>query len=340
MEQNLSPAKTPKRPLTMRVLTGFSLALTIALCSYLLFTFAKAGGAWFASLWFLALLPALLCALICYIGDPDQSRSAGFYAWVPIVLVGLVDAGSVVFLREGVICLIMLTPVWIACGWAGAFTLRSQRKIARNKKTLQSSFLIIPLVAGIVEGEIPRPHEQVLLTRSILVHAAPAEIWPYAVSNPSIGAGEGRWTITHNIVGLPRPRATVMDGAGIGAVRTAYWGDHINFEERITEWAPGQKLGWKFSFSNSSLQDYTDKHVSPDGEFLKIDSGDYTIRPISSDTTEVTLNTRYIAMTHVNLYAKLWGELLLGDTEDNILTIIKNRSEAAHAKGEERAELR
>ena len=29
-------------------------------------------------------------------------------------------------------------------------------------------------------------------------------------------------------------------------------------------------------------------------------------------------------MTHINLYAELWGEFLLGDTEDNVLTIIKN----------------
>jgi hypothetical protein len=37
-------------------------------------------------------------------------------------------------------------------------------------------------------------------------------------------------------------------------------------------------------------------------------------------------------MTHVNLYARLWGELLLGDTADNILTIVKDRSEAAHSR--------
>lgn len=336
MEQDVAPAETPKRRLTKRVLSGFALALTIALSAFLLFNFSKAGGAWFASLWFLALLPALLCALICYIGDPDQNRPAGFYWLAPLVLVGIVDVGSALFLREGVICLIMLSPIWLASGWTGAFLLRSQRKRAISRNTLQSSFLIIPLLAGVVEAQIPRPHEQVLLTRSILVHATPAEIWPYAVSNRSISPREGRWTITHNIIGLPRPRATVMNGAGVGAVRTAFWGDHINFEERITQWAPGRRLGWNFSFSNSSLQDYTDKHISPDGEFLKIDSGDYTIRPISSDTTELTLNTRYIAMTHVNLYARLWGEFLLGDTEDNVLTIIKSRSEAAHVRGDGR----
>ena len=330
MEREVSRA--PRGRLVRRVLSGFALALALAFATYLLIDLSRAGGAWFASIWFLALLPALLCALICYIGDWDRNRSAGFYWFVPIVLVGLVDAGSALFLREGAICLIMLSPIWIASGWIGGFLLRSQRRRAMNRNTLQSSFLIIPLLAGMVEAQIPRPHEQILLTRSILVHATPADIWPYAVSTRSIRPSEGRWTITHNIIGLPRPRASVTIGSGVGAMRTAYWGDRINFEEQITEWAPGAKLGWRFNFTNSSVQDYTDKHVSPDGEFLKVDSGDYTIRQVSPGTTRLTLNTRYIAMTHVNLYARLWGEFLLGDTEDNVLTIIKDRSEAAHAK--------
>jgi hypothetical protein len=332
MDQQIAPPGTTRGRATRRLLWGFAFALAIALSAYLLLNMSRAGNAWFASLWFLALFPAELCALICYIGDPDRNRSARFYWLVPPLLVGIVDVGSALFLHEGVICMIMLSPIWLLSGWAGAFMLRSQRKRAMHRNTLQSSFLIIPLIAGVVEAQIPRPHEQILLTRSILVHATPGEIWPYTLSTRSIGPREGRWTITHNIIGLPRPRATVISGEGVGAVRTAYWGQHIDFEERIIQWAPNQKLGWTFAFSNSSLQDYTDKHISPDGPFLKIDSGDYTLRRVSSDTTQLTLNTRYIAMTHVNLYARLWGELLLGDTEDNVLTIIKGRSEARHLR--------
>jgi uncharacterized membrane protein len=316
------------------LLIGFGFAFVIALSAYLLFNQTRAGGVWLGSLWFLALLPALLCALICYIGDPDLTRPASFYGWVPLALVGTVDAGAAVFLHEGLICTLMLSPIWLLSGWIGAALLRSQRKRKRGGATLNSSFLIIPLVAGVVEAQIPPPHEQVLLSRRLLVHASPAEIWPYAVSNASIGLQEGRWTISHNLIGLPRPRRTAINGSGVGAVRTAYWGDHINFEEQITQWAPGQRLGWTFHFSNTSMQDYTDKHISPDGQFLKIDSGDYTLRPVSPSLTELSLNTRYIAMTHVNPYAKLWGQLLLGDAQDNILTIIKNRAEAAHERHE------
>ncbi|HVI34412.1 SRPBCC family protein [Phenylobacterium sp.] len=290
---------------------------------------SRAGSAWFASIWFLALLPALLSALICYIGDPDRTRSEVFYWWVPVILCGLVSAASIFFLREGVICLIMLAPIWMGSGWVGAFIMRSQRN--RRGRSVQSSFLIIPLVAAMVEAQLPTPHETVVLTRSIVVHASPEDIWPYAVSSRGIGPDEGRWTITHNLIGMPRPRQSVVDKLGVGGVRTAYWGDHVNFEERIVEWVPGRKLGWRFNFTNSSVQDYTDRHISPDGEFLKVDSGDYTLRRIADGKTELTLTTRYIAKTRVNPYAKLWGELMMGDVQDNVLTVIKDRAERTAA---------
>ena len=329
MEEQTPLAETGRRRGGHRVPAAFALALVIALSAYLLFSVSRSGSAWFASLWFLALLPALLCALICYIGDPDRTRSSNFYWQVPLALCAIVCVASIFVLHEGVICLVMLSPVWLASGWAGAFAMRSQRK--RRGRALESSFLIIPLVAAMVEAQVPIPHEAVTLTRSVLVRAAPEEIWPYAVSSRDIGAHEGRWTITHNIIGMPRPRESVLAGTGVGAVRTAYWGDHVDFQERIVAWEPGRKLGWRFNFTNSTVQDYTDKHISPDGEFLKIDSGDYVLRPVSADTTELTLTTRYIAKTHVNLYAKLWGELMMGDVEENVLTIIKDRAERASA---------
>ena len=94
--------------------SGFALALTIALSVYLLLAMTRSGSTWFASLWFLALLPAVLSALICYVGDPDRTRSTSFYGLTPVVLCGLVCVASVFFLHEGVICLVMISPIWLA----------------------------------------------------------------------------------------------------------------------------------------------------------------------------------------------------------------------------------
>jgi hypothetical protein len=324
-----SKPKIPYR-LWQRTVAGFALALTVALSIYLLINASRAYGGWIASVWFLAILPAFLCALICYVGDPDRDRRDAFYWLVPPILVAAVVLGSAFFLHEGIICLIMLSPIWLISGWIGAFTLRALYRRPVESGVLRSSFLLLPLMCGAIESQLPFPNDQVILERQIVVRATPDEIWPYALANAHIDDAEGRWTFSQNIVGLPRPRATEMRGQGVGAVRVAYWADKISFEERITQWRPGEWLAWSFSFANSSLQEYTDQHIAPDGQFLKIDAGEYRLEPVTADTTLLTLSTRYIAKTHVNLYAELWGDLLLGDIENNILSIIKQRAEAAH----------
>ncbi|NKI98756.1 hypothetical protein [Novosphingobium sp. SG707] len=316
-----------------RILAGFTLALAIALSAYILINAAKADSVGFASLWFLAILPAYLCALICYVADPGFERPRSFYLSVPPVFGALVCLGSAVFLREGVICLVMLAPIWLSFGWLGVYILRRWRKGRDDPARFRASLLFLPLLCGGMESQIPVIDKPVTLTRSIVIGATPEQIWPYAVANAHIGPDEGQWNFTQSILRLPRPRATTLQGQGVGAIRTAYWGDHINFEERITQWQPGRRLGWAFAFTNSSLQDYTDRHIAPDGPFLKIDTGDYTLTPLDADRTLLTLRTNYIAKTHVNPYAQLWGEILLGDIQSNILAIIKQRAEGRVGKG-------
>jgi len=313
-----------------RLLAAFMFALAVALSAYVLIDATKANRLAFASVWFLAVLPAFLSALICYVGDPAGDRSSGFYWGIPPILVGIVVIGSACFLHEGVICLIMLSPVWLISGWIGAFVLRARRNRAGSGNVLQCSLLLLPLAAGAVESQIPYPYERVTLVRSIRIRATPAEIWPFTLSNAHITDTEGGWTFAQNIAGIPRPRETRLRGVGPGATRTAYWGDSIDFDEIITDWQPEKRLAWKFSFTNSSLENYTDQHIAPDGQFLKIDSGDYTLRSLGPDITLLTLRTNYIAKTHVNTYAKLWGEVLLGGVQDNILAILQQRAEVTH----------
>jgi hypothetical protein len=98
----------------------------------------------------------------------------------------------------------MLSPIWLICGLIGAFAVRRMRR-RNDAARFHASLLFLPLFAGSIESQIPVPHETVTLTRSVIVHASPSEIWPYAVSNAHIGNGEGRWTFSQSVLGLPVP---------------------------------------------------------------------------------------------------------------------------------------
>jgi hypothetical protein len=320
------PAGKPHRS-NQALISIFSTMLLLALSVFAVMSMTDSAGAGFGSFWFLGIFPAFLCAIIGYVGDPQNDRSNGFYWLVPLALVAIVSVASAFVLKEGVVCILMLSPVWLGAGWAGIFFMRANRKTPRGGTKLHAALFMLPLLTGMVESQITFPHENVTITRSMEIAATPAQIWRYCVANPAIATSEGGWNVSQNLIGIPRPRATTLAGTGVGAVRTAYWGGDINFDEVITAWEPGKRVGWAFSFTNTSIEAYIDQHISPDGQFLKIASGDYVITPLANGKTRLTLRTNYIAKTHVNPYAKLWGELVLGDIHNNILTIIKDRAE-------------
>jgi hypothetical protein len=76
------------------------------------------------------------------------------------------------------------------------------------------------------------------------------------------------------------------------------------------------------------VQDYTDRHISPDGPMLKIAKGGYTLTPLPGGRVRVSLATTYRMRSRIGWYAGLWGEVMLGDVHDNVLAIIKDRAEA------------
>jgi len=111
-------------------------------------------------------------------------------------------------------------------------------------------------------------------------------------------------------------------------VRLARWGADAGFEEIVTRVEPGRMIAWKFAFPDPSLQNRVDRHVSPDGETLKIRSGSYRLDPLPGGGTRVTLTTSYAMRSRMGWYFGWWGEKMLGDVEDNVLAIVRARSEA------------
>ena len=53
------------------------------------------------------------------------------------------------------------------------------------------------------------------------------------------------------------------------------------------------------------------------------------LQPLANGRTRVTLHTDYRIRTPLNAYAAVWGELFLGDLEDNLLALIAQRAESS-----------
>jgi hypothetical protein len=326
VEDRDGTAPRPRRRLWVRSAVALVAVLATALGAYALLEAVRPGPG-LVSFSFLIVLPAALSAVLAWAVDPWGERGPGAYLLVPVVLVGIVILLSALVLREGVICILILSPLWLLAGWAGAATAWWLRRRMDGNGIHCAALLVLPLLAMEAEPYMPLPLGEVTVTRTAVIEAAPERIWPLLRGIPDVRPGEGRWNLSQDVIGIPRPRGARLVGEGVGAERRADWGAGIRFTERISAWDPGRRIGWDFRFDDLAGWAFTDRHLLPDSPYFRIVSGGYTLEPLGPGRSRIRLETRYRLRTPVNAYAALWGELFLGDLENNLLALVRQRAE-------------
>lgn len=296
--------------------------------------YAEVEGSGGISVVFLLLLPACLSAFLGLLIGRGRDWSFWNYMLVPLAITGIAVLIGAVFLREGVICLVLLSPLWMLSGAIGASLAYALRPASPPDEDLvmretfrAAGWLALPIAALAIEPLIPITSDWYTVENSIVIDARPADIWPHLESIPAIEDSEGTVNATQNLLRVPRPVDARLAGRGVGAIRHARWQDGIGFEEHITRWDPDRTLSWDFIFPDESIRHRTDRHIDPDAEHLTVESGGYRIEPLANGQSRLTLWTRYRLTTHVNSYAALWGGFLLSDIQGNILSIVRRRAE-------------
>lgn len=318
-----------RRTAAVRITAAFSVALAFALGVYLLLEFTRPNGG-LISFSFLIILPGAISAFVAYVADPWGERSRGAYLLVPVWLSFAAVAASALFLREGVICIVMLLPLWLLSGMAGAaltYRFRRRRPEVDIDAFYSAALLALPVIALQIEPFIPLPEATRTVSRSIVIHAPPHAIWPLLRGVPDVRLGEGRWNLTQDVLGVPRPAGARLIGDGLGADRHAVWSHGIRFRERIIDWKVNERIGWRFIFDDVAAWAFTDRHLTPNGSYFRVTTGGYAVEALPGGSSRVTLTTRYWMRTPVNAYCGLWGELFLGDLESNLLAVIRQRAE-------------
>lgn len=309
--------------------TGLSLVLAfLMLASLGVLTNSTQLGGEFAGIGALFVLPFCFGALMTL---STRSYSPLGCLVAPVVL-GVISAALIALGAEGLVCVVMVMPFWFVAGIGGGLaalymTRKKQREGSDDTRIRSVGLALLPFVLIGTEAWFPPQWETRNVTRSVVVDAEPGTIWPLLISIRNIEADEGKANFTQDWLGIPRPTDAQLVERDDETLRKARWGEDIRFEEIITEARPGHSMAWRFSFPDASLQNHTDRHISPDGEVLKIDSGRYNIARLADGRSRIALTTTYRMRTRLGWYFGWWGERLLGDVQANVLTIVKDRSE-------------
>ena len=335
MTTNDIPTDTaPRRRDNWKFVAATIVALAAALAVYIL---AEAGSGGAIGYALMVVLPGALTAFIAWVGSMGRNWPRTTFLLVPVWLALAATVIGVALLREGVVCLVMVLPFWLAFGYIGLWPVYLYRR--RQQRVDPATFrahalLLLPFLALLLDQQLTPPRETRIVVREIIVDAPPSAVWPRLLAIPAIAPDEGRWNISQDLLRLPRPVAAHLRGEGPGAVRDARWQEGIRFEEIVTDWRPGEALQWRFAFPDPSIHQRTDRHIEPHGRHLWIDTGGYRLTPLAGGRTRVRLWTRYHLATPFNAYASWWGELVLGDIQNNVLAIVAGR--VANETGGER----
>lgn len=238
-------------------------------------------------------------------------RAAATIGWCTVAsLVAIIL--SAVFLREGAICLLIVSPIILALMIVGVII---GRLIYRQNNNIAKSSVIGVLLVIFI-ADVVSEHESLELVSDTMIVNAPIEkVWPYVVEYEPIKIKETYWLFQ---VGMPSPVQSTVDGHETGAGRKCIFSNGYVFEEKMIVYKPNEEL--TFDIVEQPRDPEIMGHIDiVRGQFLLKDNG--------NGTTTVIGNSWYKLYVFPGWYFNLWSESITRNVHLRVMEHIKILSE-------------
>jgi len=232
---------------------------------------------------------------------------------LPIAAVGLLGGG--VFMGEGAVCLLTVSPLLLAFVFLGS--LLGRWLFALGNKTLNMS--LAPVILSFLMIDLFSPHHFAnCVSDTVVIKATPAQVWSHLAVVPPIPSKPDFWLFR---AGLPYPVQATARGTGVGATRRCIFSKNRIFEEKITHWEPSRRLTFEVT------------HQPSDPEILghaRVLRGQFDLQDNGDGTTTLTGTSWYELYVYPAAYYDLWAGSIARQVHVRVMTHIKTLSEAGH----------
>jgi hypothetical protein len=252
-----------------------------------------------------------------------------FFKQVKVALLAMLVFIVAMFatLLEGMICLVLVAPVFFAAAVVGGIVAGLFHNHVRSSKSTVSVFALLPLLMAPAEGFLPPTSSIQTVTNTVHIAAPPEKVFAKLGSVREIQPDELGFTFVH-LIGLPKPLSAEMSCEHVGCARTSRWEKNVWFQEVITAWNAPHSMHYRFVIPSGGIpRDALDRHVEVGGEYFDLIDGGYDLRLAADGGTELSLTTRFVNKSKLKLYGDLWGRMVLKDFHRSILNLIKSRAE-------------
>jgi hypothetical protein len=233
--------------------------------------------------------------------------------------------GLLSFALEGVICLLMALPLGIGAAWIGALfgkaAARSRRGSARSATM---SVVVLPLLFA-MERAAPATvsFEQ---EETVIVSAGADVTWRAVIHMNSIAEQPA----LPFRLGLAYPVKGEVIGQGVGAIRKGYFSTGVA-TERVTDWAPGRRLGFDITHDAPSLKElspYAHVNAPHVQGYFRTSHAAFTLTPLSDGRTRMTLKTWHALDLQPAAYWLPFARWAIHANKVRVLTQIERQAEA------------
>jgi len=280
---------------------------------------------------FLLLTPIALGAISAHFA-PAEATSSWRTIWAPALNTLLFLATALIFNLEGMICVIILFPLFLGLGPIGVMfydVFAKPSTGSRDKTLVVSAFALMPFVAAPLENQLSTPHDFHRVENSVIIAAPATVVWQHIVRVAPIQAADLGHSFIDDI-GFPRPVEATLTHEGVGGVRHATFERGIEFIETVDDWQPLQRLSFSIAPNTATILPTTfDEHVTVGGKFFDVLRGTYELRPAGPGRTQLVLYSQQRVSTNLNWYASLWTDFVMAEIQQRILMVLRRRCEAS-----------
>lgn len=279
---------------------------------------------------FIFCAPLAMGALTVYLAERQARRSFGYYVMAPMLATVIMVLGSFLTLLEGVICAILILPVFSVMGAVGGVLMGIVCRWTQWPKATLNSLLALPLILALAGTGGAGPQHLGTVERSLFINASPAAVWALLHNLQSIRVEEVDQAWTYRI-GIPRPMSCLTVEEGEQRVRKIVWDKGVHFDEVIQAWEPERHVRWTYRFGPDSVPPGAlDDHVQMGGHYFDLTDTAYTLTREGSGV-RLHLRISYRLSTDFNVYAEWLAQNLMGNFAQTILALYQRRAETAEA---------
>jgi len=220
---------------------------------------------------------------------------------------------SVVLLKEGIICLLIVSPLLWVFITAGSFAGRSMFR--RNNQKLNVSIIAALAVVFVVDSASVHHYENMVADK-IVIKAPVSTVWKNVVAYKRNTSPDKYWLFK---LGMPSPVESTTEGYYLGAKRKCIFSNGYVFDEKIVVYDENKNL--TFDITGQPRDPEIMGHIDIlRGQFLLKDNGD--------GTTTVTGNSWYRLYVFPTWYYDIWAKSITRNVHLRVMEHIKQISEA------------